>query len=404
MFLVKWKGWNQESNTWEPLENLTNCTVLLEDFLAQRLELTYLSRLGDILNISPYLTQQELEQNIPTSGLLSLPKKIDLQRKLLKFLFTKPSQRSKTSVCVAKQNMYLYLILLARENQIVKLKQWENEINETAIESALLFVENNYDLEGPPKGFIYVNDYIPSEGINIPNEPFVGCDCKEGCNGRSKNCCYFTNLFPYIKKGRVNIIQGIPIYECNKLCACDQNCRNRVVQNGRKVPLCIFRTPTGCGWGVRTTRKIFAGEFVCEYVGEVISFDEAERRGAGYDAEGRTYLFDLDFNSQDFPYTVDAARYGNVAHFINHSCEPNLGVWAVWINCLDPNLPKLALFAVKEIDKGEELTFDYMCNVTKEKTKKKVVGSPSRQRLTVGKKKSSHLCRCGSKKCRQYLF
>ena len=41
--------------------------------------------------------------------------------------------------------------------------------------------------------------------------------------------------------------------------------------------------------------------------------------------EGRTYLFDLDFNLGDNNlYTVDAALYGNVAHFVNHSCEPNL--------------------------------------------------------------------------------
>ena len=71
------------------------------------------------------------------------------------------------------------------------------------------------------------------------------------------------------------------------------------------------------------------------------------------DAEGRTYLFDLDFDKgQDNPYTVDAAHFGNVAHFINHSCDPSLAVFNVWINCLDPDLPRLALFAVRDIVKG----------------------------------------------------
>ena len=37
------------------------------------------------------------------------------------------------------------------------------------------------------------------------------------------------------------------------------------------------------------------------------------------DAEGRTYLFDLDFNDINCIYSVDAAHYGNVAHFVNHS-------------------------------------------------------------------------------------
>ena len=80
------------------------------------------------------------------------------------------------------------------------------------------------------------------------------------------------------------------------------------------------------------------------------------------DAEGRTYLFDLDFNSGSVGenvYTVDAANYGNVAHFVNHSCDPNIAVFNVWIDCLDPDLPRLCMFAVRDIIKGEQLTFDY---------------------------------------------
>ena len=109
----------------------------------------------------------------------------------------------------------------------------------------------------------------------------------------------------------------------------------------------IYRTENGCGWGVKTKDPIKKGQFAVEYVGEVISNDEAEERGKKYgerertkliwwslvslssqqieqtfsDEEGRTYLFDLDFNSgANNPYTIDAAFYGNVSHFINHSC------------------------------------------------------------------------------------
>jgi len=52
---------------------------------------------------------------------------------------------------------------------------------------------------------------------------------------------------------------------------------------------------------------------------QVISNEEAEIRGKEYDSVGRTYLFDLDFNGDDCPFTVDAAVYGNVSHFVNHS-------------------------------------------------------------------------------------
>ena len=56
---------------------------------------------------------------------------------------------------------------------------------------------------------------------------------------------------------------------------------------------------------MRTLENIKKGSFVVQYVGEVITSDEAEERGKKYDADGKTYLFDLDFNLGDEnPYTV----------------------------------------------------------------------------------------------------
>lgn len=52
---------------------------------------------------------------------------------------------------------------------------------------------------------------------------------------------------------------------------------------------------------------------------KVITNEEAERRGKEYDANGRTYLFDLDYNDDDCPFTVDAGKSGNISHFVNHS-------------------------------------------------------------------------------------
>ena len=81
----------------------------------------------------------------------------------------------------------------------------------------------------------------------------------------------------------------------------------------------IFRTSDGRGWGVKTLETIRASRFVMEYVGEIITSDEAERRGRRYDAAQQTYLFDLDLTNSEASYTIDACHYGNVSHFINHS-------------------------------------------------------------------------------------
>lgn len=40
-------------------------------------------------------------------------------------------------------------------------------------------------------------------------------------------------------------------------------------------------------------------------------------------------------------------------------CNPNLDVHVVWINTLDPQLPHICLYAKRDINRDEELTFDY---------------------------------------------
>ena len=210
------------------------------------------------------------------------------------------------------------------------------------------------------------------------------------------------------------------MYECNKRCSCDENCTNRVVQKGRKHKLAIFRTDNGCGWGVKAMENIKAGSFVVEYVGEVITNDVAEERGKKYDAEGRTYLFDLDFNlGEENIYTVDAAFYGNLSHFINHSCDPNLNIYSVFINNLDPNMPQLAMFARRDIKRGEQITFDYCQSSGQEQNQvSSVMASPSKavsrtpdelKKEEEKEEESNHTyvkseCRCGAKNCRKVLF
>ncbi len=120
-----------------------------------------------------------------------------------------------------------------------RLKEWEKEINSIANEPVKLIVENNEDLEGPPRQMKYINEYLPSEGITIPDDPFLGCECKDGiCSLASeKTCCPASAdaIFPYTKYGKLRIEPGTPIYECNKRCKCDPTCANRVVQKGRKA-------------------------------------------------------------------------------------------------------------------------------------------------------------------------
>ncbi|XP_063177948.1 histone-lysine N-methyltransferase SUV39H1 isoform X1 [Chroicocephalus ridibundus] len=139
---------------------------------------------------------------------------------------------------------------------------------------------------------------------------------------------------------------------------------------------------------------------------QIITSEEAERRGQVYDRQGATYLFDLDYVED--VYTVDAAHYGNISHFVNHSCDPNLQVYNVFIENLDERLPRIALFATRPIRAGEELTFDYNMHV--DPVDAESTRMDSNFGLAAGglggspRARGRIECKCGAAACRKYLF
>ena len=205
---------------------------------------------------------------------------------------------------------------------------WQHQLNILRNDKeAVITVENDIDKVTPPFDYKYITENCYGEGVPNPTttETLCGCSCfalGKKCGPRSGQCCpnLAQSQFAYTMSGRVRVDPGIPIYECNSRCSCPPDCANRVVQHGRKIPLCIFRTPNGRGWGVKTTVPIKVNMFVSEYVGEVITSSEAEKRDKEYQKEGLFYLFDLDFNDLENPaFIIDGTRTGNISHFFNHS-------------------------------------------------------------------------------------
>ncbi|CAH1264564.1 SUV39H1 [Branchiostoma lanceolatum] len=374
-YFIKWQGWPPSYNTWEPKEHL-QCSKLIREY------------------------------------------HLNLKRKKLSRKNKKRKDQHQISVFMPLVAKPLFPPLtedtLAKFKQKQSLLLWQEDLNRKCTDPGRIVVENHVDLEGPPTNFIYINDYKAGEGVVIPEDPLVGCSCTD-CFESMDACCPTQTgaKFAYTKTGRIRVRPGKPIYECNKRCSCDAKCSNRVIQKGRLHNMAIFRTANGCGWGVKTLQKIKKNTFVMTYVGEVITNEEAEERGKVYDENGRTYLFDLDYNDEDAPYTVDAAVHGNISHFVNHSCNPNMTVYNVFINCLDPRLPHIALFSNKDIEAGEELTFDYLMykgDSSDDDTPSSpmtpfVNRSPSKDQAATGKKEKERVpCRCGAENCRKYLY
>lgn len=404
-FHIKWKGYSASQNTWEPLSNLSNCAINLTKFLTIEFDAkktvvdSILSELND-LNTDA-MTDEVAFEKLKDFDAISVLTDLVL---LARMKGSDDGNNESCNVIRAKIRQNNETMLLSfwyrRREQLKDLEAWQNDINESD-KSSKITVENNVDFEKSPSTFDYINDCVAGEGVVIPDDPLIGCDCEDGCSSKS-NCCgkQLGSSYAYTSTGHLRLAQGNAIFECNKRCKCGPECSNRVVQHGRKHSLTIFKTSNGRGWGVRTDRVIAKGQYICEYVGEIITNKEAEARGHIYDAEKRTYLFDLDCNSivenTENLYTIDACKVGNVSRMINHSCDPNIGTWSVWINCLDLDIPKICFFALRRIEAGEELSFDYL-NFSVHDVDNQMDDD---QTLL----KTNFECKCNSEKCRKYIF
>ena len=93
------------------------------------------------------------------------------------------------------------------------------------------------------------------------------------------------------------------------------------------------------GLGLFTNLSIEKGGFVIEYTGRVLTRREA-------DTKGGKYLFETSQNR-----FVDGAVRSNTARYINHSCRPNCEI--------EIEKGRIYIFALRKINVGEELTYDY---------------------------------------------
>jgi uncharacterized protein len=106
-------------------------------------------------------------------------------------------------------------------------------------------------------------------------------------------------------------------------------------------PYRIGRSPTGLG--LFATKPIKKGSRIVRYSGPLLDCDKEED-----DAIENKYLFQLTNR-----WTIDGSVRENVARYINHACRPNAE------SDVRPRKRKVYIRAIKNIEPGEEINYDY---------------------------------------------
>jgi uncharacterized protein len=127
------------------------------------------------------------------------------------------------------------------------------------------------------------------------------------------------------------------------------------------------------GNGCFARRFIPKGTRIIEYLGERISHKEADKRYEGADVnDNHTFLFIADRKT-----VIDATKGGNESRWVNHHCDGNCES--------ETEKGRVFVDAIKDIEKGEELGYDYQ------------IGRDKNDPPNVDE---IYACRCGSPKCR----
>ncbi|CAN7985134.1 unnamed protein product [Ixodes hexagonus] len=127
-------------------------------------------------------------------------------------------------------------------------------------------------------------------------------------------------------------------------------------------------------WGLFALEPIAADEMVIEYVGQMVRPVMADRREQHYTqiGIGSSYLFRVDVET-----IIDATKCGNLARFINHSCNPNCYAKVITVE----GQKKIVIYSKQPINVNEEITYDYKFPLEEEKIS----------------------CLCGAPQCRGFL-
>ncbi|XP_004502541.1 histone-lysine N-methyltransferase ASHH2 isoform X2 [Cicer arietinum] len=209
---------------------------------------------------------------------------------------------------------------------------------------------------------IFTNEFLHRNPRTQTIDEVMVCHCKpprEGKMGCGDECLN--------RMLNIECVQGT--------CPCGDRCSNQQFQKRNYSRLKWFKCGKK-GYGLKALERVAEGQFIIEYVGEVLDVHAYEARQREYALKGHRHFYFMTLNGSE---VIDASAKGNLGRFINHSCDPNCRTEKWMVNgeiCI-------GLFALRNIKQDEELTFDY--NYVR------VFGAAAKK------------CYCGSLHCQGYI-
>ncbi|KAJ6645282.1 Histone-lysine N-methyltransferase, H3 lysine-9 specific, partial [Pseudolycoriella hygida] len=271
LYLIKWRGYGHEFNTWEPIDHLDGVTNSVKYFRYMEMSLSesnlvafkklilFSSILSDLIdphNEDPYFILKlsgRCALGYKRQDLMALKNVLKTNSQFLARCLIEDQKNVTLDFCRILGNALKKFhiiesfntfenfqnITILRAQFFKHLKGYEAAINNVILQGEIgspkIEIENNCDLDLPPNNFTYIvrNTFT----FEVKEAQLCGCHCDDGCVPDTKTCCpVINNAIPmYDKRGCIRNFRKTKIFECNSNCACPSTCCNRVIQKGRKT-------------------------------------------------------------------------------------------------------------------------------------------------------------------------
>ncbi|XP_065090094.1 probable histone-lysine N-methyltransferase CG1716 [Ochlerotatus camptorhynchus] len=185
-------------------------------------------------------------------------------------------------------------------------------------------------------------------------ENMYHCDKVISKEAKKMTCdCFLTT--EEIDRGELgcgeDCLNKLLMIECGSRCIVGERCTNKRFQKLEYANCQVFRTEKK-GFGIQASTEIVPGDFIMEYVGEVLNSEQFDERAELYSKEKNQHYYFMALRSDAI---IDATTQGNISRFINHSCDPNAETQKWTVN----GELRIGFFCTKYVMPGEEITFDY---------------------------------------------
>ncbi|EIM81875.1 SET domain-containing protein [Stereum hirsutum FP-91666 SS1] len=185
------------------------------------------------------------------------------------------------------------------------------------------------------------------------------CHCSKRCKRRWRGCTCSKS-----KRRNLCRTNDCPCWRAHRECdpelctRCgakylfDDECKNIAIQQNHIKRTELRSATYGLGLFLAADETALEGDYIMEYVGELVYDETAESRQDVAKYLGRNYFYRLNET-----LNIDASRVGNEARFINHAPSrlANCNAEVLLVN----GEHRIGIFAARYIESNEELFLDY---------------------------------------------